>query len=209
MLLPAHPRSLRVARDRSGATALLWQRAVAPSTGPSLVERLVIEGVARGPDGDLGRRRMLSTPTANPTDLPGFATDAAGNAISVWAEALGGSWQLVAVERRAGRDWGRRRAVLKTQRRPHAPHVALDHRGRAAATFSATCGAHAALISVRRSRAAAWHDPETVAAWAGYIPDSHSLGIDTRGVLTELWPRRPRAGGGLRSIPIVVATRSP
>jgi hypothetical protein len=209
MLLPGYPGSLRIARDRSGATALLWQRMVSPSTGPSVVDRLVIEGAARGPDGDLGRPRTLSTPAANPTDLPGFAADATGNAISVWVEALGGSWQLVAVERRAGRDWGRRRIVLKTQRRPHAPRIALDDRGRAAAAFSATCGAHAALISVRRSRAAAWHDPEIVAAWAGYIPDSHSLGIDSRGVFTELWSRRPRAGGGLRSIPIVVATRSP
>ncbi len=95
-------------------------------------------------------------------------------------------------------------------RRPlHVPVVAVSPGGRALAVVSAVaCGRRVALLSWERS-GHRWRAPEVIATWAGYVPDSLRAAFDRSGRLLVAWPRRPRAGGGLTRIPIVVATRRP
>lgn len=204
VLLPEYPGPVMAVRDAGGGAAVIWQRALALATVPR-----VVEGFSRSPGGDFGAPRLLSAAGADITSPPAHAADAAGNAIATWVEGEGRAWRVMAVQRRAGADWGRTRTVLTSRRRPHDPLVALNERGQAAVVFGVACQRRSALMSVLRTSSGTWRRPEVLAVWTGYLTASHSLGIDSRGALTELWSRRPRAGGGLREIPIVAAVRSP
>lgn len=203
VLMPEYPGPM-VVRDAGGGAAAIWQRALVPVEG-----RRIVEGFSRTPGGAFGTPHRISSPGADAGFVLRHAADADGNAIATWVESVGRSWRVMAAQRRAGAAWGRARTVVKSGRRPHDPLVALNERGQAAVVFSVACGRRAALMSVRRRSSGAWRGPEVLAAWTGYVPASHSLGIDSRGALTELWSRRPRTGGGLSEIPIVAAERDP
>jgi hypothetical protein len=205
--LPEHPGFLRAVRDSRGGAALLWQRSIAQPN--AIVATSLVEGFSHGPRAAFGVPRQLSTPGADIASPPATAVDVAGNAIATWVEHAAGVWRLMAVERRAGTDWGRPESLFTSRRRPHDARVALNDRGQAAVVFGVACGRRAALLDVRRASRNGWTAPEAVGSWAGYVSRDHQVGIDSRGTLTALWSRRPRAGGGLTDIPTVVAVRHP
>jgi hypothetical protein len=63
-----------------------------------------------------------------------------------------------------------------------------------------------ALLS-RRRVGHRWRFPEVIATWSGYVPRDVRAAFGPHGELLVAWARRPRAGGGIRRIPIVVAAR--
>jgi hypothetical protein len=205
--LPEYPGPLYAVRDSRGGAALLWQRSDAQPN--AMVPSSVVEGLSHMPRAAFGVARRLSTPGADVTSPPATAVDVAGNTIAAWVERSGKVWRLTVVERRVGADWGQPTSVLTSRRRPHDARVALNDRGQAAVVFGVTRGRRAALLDVRRPSRHGWTAPEPVGSWAGYVSRDHQVGIDTRGTLTVLWSRRPRAGGGLTDIPTVVAGRHP
>ena len=195
--LSSYAGPLRVVRDRAGGAALVWQRAV-----DRLGTRFAVEGLARSRGAAFGAPRQLSR--ADVTSAPALASNAAGDAIVAWVEREGRVWRLVAAERSGGGDWGPARTLLSSRRRPHAPRVALNDRGAGAVGFSMACAPRTALLNIARSPGGAWRSSEVIASWPGYTTDSHSLGIDARGRLTELWLRRARAARGKPERAVVV-----
>jgi hypothetical protein len=202
--LPFYAASLRVVRDPGGGAALAWDRDLSRGGTP----RLVVEGLVRPRGGPFGAPRQLSGPEV--TSAPALASNRDGDAILVWVEREGRVWRLMAAERSAGGDWDTARALLSSRRRPHAPRVALNDRGARAVSFSMACAPRTALLSIARSPGGSWRPSEVMASWSGFTTDSHSLGIDARGRLTELWLRRTRSARGQPERPlVVVASRGP
>ncbi len=200
MLLPSYPGALRVARDPDGATALLWQRVLAPSTGPGVVERRVIEGVARGPDGDLAGS-TLST-LAQPTDPPGFAADPRETPIAVWPT------RSTAVAARGRQRRGRRLGSPQDHPQDSAAPARASRRARP--SRPRRCHVQRDVRCSRRS-----HRVRRSGASVQHVPDPCCSRLHTRAAtawgsihtcaITELWSRRPRAERPAM-LPIVVST---
>jgi hypothetical protein len=187
-------------RSALGGAGLIWQATTGPDTG-----HFVVESVARRPGGRFGGvQRLSASPVTSP---PAVASTPRGRSFAVWAEDRRDISEVMLAEHVPGGDWGPRVRVLFDRRPLHDPLVAVSANGRRLAVVTAiACGTRAALVS-RQRIGDRWRFPEIVATWSGYVPRDVRAGIDAHGDLLIAWARRPRAGGGLRRIPIVVARR--
>jgi hypothetical protein len=183
-----------------GGAGLIWQATEDP-------EHFVVESVARRPGGGFGRvQRLSASPVTSP---PTVASTRRGRAFAVWAEDRGDLSEVMLAEYGPGGDWGPRIRVLFDQRPLHSPGVAVSADGRRVAIVTAVaCGRRVALLSRQRT-GHRWRFPEVIATWSGYAPRDVRAGFGAHGDLLVAWAKRPRAGGGIHRIPIVVATRRP
>jgi hypothetical protein len=187
-------------RSVLGGAGLIWQ-----ATEDS--EHFVVESVARRPGGGFGGvQRLSGSPVTSP---PAMASTPRGRAFAVWTEDRGDISEIMLAEHVPGGDWGPRVRVLFDQRPLHSPVAAVSEDGRRLAVVTAVaCARRVALLS-RQRVGHSWRFPEVIAAWSGYVPRDLRAGFDAHGDLLVAWAKRPRAGGGIHTIPIVVATRRP
>jgi hypothetical protein len=185
-------------RSVLGGAGLIWQATLDP-------EHFVVESVARRPGGGYGSvQRLSASPVTSP---PVVASTPRGRAFAVWAEDRGDISEVMLAEHVPGGDWGPRARVLFNVRRLHDPVVAVSaDSSRVAVVTAVACGRRVALLS-RQRVAHRWRFPEVIATWSGYVPRDVRAAFDAHGELLVAWARRPRAGGGIRRIPIVVAAR--
>jgi hypothetical protein len=189
-------------RSVLGGAGLIWQATVG-SDG----RHFAVESVARRPGGRFGGvQRLSASPVTSP---PAVASTPRGRAFAVWAEDRGDISEVMLAQQVPGGDWGPRVRVLFGQRPLHSPVVAVSADGRRLAVITAiACGKRVALLS-RQRVGHRWRFPEVIAAWSGYVPRDVRAGFEAHGDLLVAWARRPRSGGGIHRIPIVVATRRP
>jgi hypothetical protein len=198
--VPASGSTWAVSAVRSvlGGAGLIWQATLDPA-------HFVVESVARRPGGGFGGvQRLSASPVTSP---PTLASTSRGRAFAVWAEDRGDISEVMLAEYVPGGDWGPRIRVLFNERPLHSPVAAVSSDGRRLAMVTAVaCGRRVALVS-RQRIAHRWRFPEIIATWSGYVPREVRAAFDAHGDLLVAWARRPRTGGGIRRIPIVVATR--
>lgn len=189
-------------RSVLGGAGLIWQATVGADG-----RHFVVESVARRPGGGFGSvQRLSASPVTSP---PTVASTQRGRGFAVWSEDRGDISEIMLAEHVPGGDWGPRVRVLFDQRPLHSPVVAVSQDGRRFAVVTAVaCGRRVALLS-RQHVGHRWRFPEVIAAWSGYVPRDVRAAFDAHGDLLVAWAKRPRAGGGIHRIPIVVATRRP
>ena len=187
-------------RSVLGGAGLIWQATIDP-------KHFVVESAARRPGGGFGFvQRLSASPVTSP---PSVASTPRGRAFAVWSEDRGDISEVMLAEQVPGGDWGPRVRVLFDQQPLHHPVAAVSADGRRLAVVTAvSCGRRVALLS-RQRIGHRWRAPEVIATWPGYVPREVRAAFDRNGDLLVAWARRPRAGGGIDTIPIVVATRRP
>ncbi len=156
--------------------------------------------------------------TATPTN-PDVAVDASGDVTAVWDRFDGITYEAQAATRPAGEAWQAAMQISAPGEEAFRPHLAVNPRGYAVATWGSDPGGaehHIVKVAVRPTASGAWSAPQELAE-AGYPTPESQVAVDAEGNAVVVWASQlenPGSGsiqaatlpaGGIWSAPISIS----
>ncbi|HST32137.1 MAG TPA: hypothetical protein VLJ80_01330 [Solirubrobacteraceae bacterium] len=139
-------------------------------------------------------------------ETPAVAIDAAGDAVLIWRQGVGGNHVVFATSKPAGGSWASPLAISSSALNAEAPDVAMSASGTAAAVWQSSSGATSVVESNELPLGGSWTGEEAISAPATVTEPPHVVADPATGDFTAIWSRsgtglvaevasRPAAGG--------------
>ena len=127
-------------------------------------------------------------------ETPAVAIDAAGDAVLIWRQEVGGNHVIFATSKPAGGCWRSPVAISSSALNAEAPEVAMSASGAAAAVWQSSSGATSVVESNTLPLGGSWTGEEAISAPATVTEPPHIVADPTTGAFTAIWSR---SGTGL------------
>jgi len=189
--------SVTLAVDPAGDVIVAWKQRLAGSEA--------IETSYKPVGGSWGAPEAVEFGSAV-VETPAVAIDAAGDAVLIWRQGVGGNHVILATSRPAGGSWASPLAISSSALNAEAPDVAMSPSGTAAAVWQSSSGATSVVESNELPLGGSWSGEEAISAPATVTEPPHVAADPATGAFTAIWSRsgtglvaevasRPASGG--------------
>ncbi len=139
-------------------------------------------------------------------ESPAVAIDAAGDAVLIWRQGVGGNHVIISSSMPTGGSWASPVPISSSALNAEAPDVAMSASGTAAAVWQSSSGATSVVESNELALGGSWSGEEAISAPATVTEPPHVVADPATGAFTAIWSRsgtglvaevasRPASGG--------------
>ncbi len=189
--------NVTLAVDPAGDVIVAWKQRLAGSEA--------IEAAYKPAGGSWGAPEAVEFGSAV-VETPAVAIDAAGDAVLIWRQGVGGNHVIRATSKPASGSWQAPVAISSSALNAEAPDVTMSASGTAAAVWQSSSGATSVVESNELPLGGSWTGEEAISAPATVTEPPHVVADPATGDFTAIWSRsstglvaevasRPAAGG--------------
>ncbi|HXP36906.1 MAG TPA: hypothetical protein VN817_03990, partial [Solirubrobacteraceae bacterium] len=177
--------NVTLAVDPAGDVVVAWKQRLAGSEA--------IEAEYKPAGGSWGAPEAVEFGAAV-VETPAVAIDAAGDAVLIWRQGVGGNHVTLATAKPASGSWQAPVAISSSALNAEAPDVGMSASGTAAAVWQSSSGATSVVESNVLPLGGSWTGEEAISLPATVTEPPHIVADPATGAFTAIWSR---SGTGL------------